>query len=292
MKALVMAACLLTSALPAGAMVAQQALNGTWRANLENTWTRNNGEQWVSFQLYRDDEQRFGMSVPIAELEGLGARGDRLTAADVKFGVRRDAGNVEFEGRFTEGRGAGSWRFTPNGAFVSALRPTYPDLSSEQILRLAIHDVTRGFVQEVKSAGVDKLSVDDLVKMRIHGVTPEFIREMRELGYKDLNVEDLVQLRIHGASPSFIREMRDLGYKDLPLRDIVRMRIHGVSAQFVKELRDLGYANVSVDDLVKMRIHNVTPAFIRDVRAAGLKDMTPDDLVEFSIHGGRRWLRK
>jgi predicted metallopeptidase len=324
MRTLLLTLSLAAATLPSDARQAQPTppnLDGTWRARMHDTWTRGDGQQWVNLQLDRDGRHNFGISVPVSDLAGLGPSISRLTGRNVRFTVRRDAGALEFEGNFDDGRGSGTWRFAADSGYVAAMRKTYGELSGEQVLKLAIHDVSRSFVselqgqgyanlslddltkmrihgvtpafiQEVKAAGYDKLPVEDLIRMRIHGVTPEFIREFRDLGYRNLDIEELVKLRIHGVSPSFIRELRDLGYKDLPTREVVKMRIHGVTVQFIKELRELGYANVPVEDLVKLRIHGVTPAFIRDVKAAGFKDMSPDDLVDFSIHGGRRWLKK
>ena len=47
----------------------------------------------------------FGFSVPMDELEGLGARGDRWTANGVPVQRQRDAGSVDFTGDFTDGGG-------------------------------------------------------------------------------------------------------------------------------------------------------------------------------------------
>ena len=47
-------------------------------------------------QLERDDNHRYGIGIPLSELQGLGMRGDRWSASDVKFTLRRDAGTVAF----------------------------------------------------------------------------------------------------------------------------------------------------------------------------------------------------
>ena len=115
MKTLVLTASLLCGrgAAPPPPWPSTATLDGTWRARLQDNWTRKDGEQWVSLQLERDDDRRFGFSIPMSELEGLGARGDRWTASNVRFNIRRDAGTVDFDGNFTDGRGTGTWRFVP-----------------------------------------------------------------------------------------------------------------------------------------------------------------------------------
>jgi hypothetical protein len=306
MRTLLLTLSLFAASSPSDAGQSLQTLDGTWRARLNDTWNRRDGEQWINLQLYRDENRTFGFSVPLRDVVGAGGASSRWSARNVRFSVQRDAGTLDFQGDFDDGRGTGTWRFAPNGSYVSAIRKSHGEVSLEQVLKLAIHDVSRpfmtelqgqgygnlsvdelvkmrihgvtpAFIQEIKAAGYDKLPVEDLVRMRIHGITPEYIRELRDLGYAKLDVEELVKMRIHGVTPAYIRELRALGYKDLSARDLEKMRIHGVSVEFIKELRDLGYPNVSAEDLVRLRIHGVTPAFIRDVKAAGFKDMSPDE---------------
>jgi hypothetical protein len=298
-----------------------QPVSGTWRIRLQdNGWTRADGERWVSIQMRRDDDRGFGVSIPRRDLEGAGLEGTAWTASGVRFTLKRDAGTIVFRGDFDNGRGAGDFTFTPDAGFVAAMQARDRSLTSDDVLRLAIHDVSRAYIQAVEAQGYEKLPLDDLVKMRIHGVDADYIAAFRKAGFDKLSVDDLVKTRIHGVSPAFIREVRELGFKDVRLAELIRMRIHGVSTAFVKELRALGYTDVDVDDLVKMRIHGVTPEFIRElkevgygsvrqealvrfrihgvtaefireVQQAGFKNMTPDELVEFSIHG-RRWLSR
>ena len=95
MKTLVLTASLLTAATLPSAWTGpsagrhlddssgidqQTALDGTWRARLQDNWTRKDGEQWVSLQLEQDGDRNFGFSIPMAELEGMGVRSDRWTA--------------------------------------------------------------------------------------------------------------------------------------------------------------------------------------------------------------------
>ncbi len=61
----------------------QPTLEGTWRARLQDSWNRD-GRQWISIQLQQDSDGSRGFSIPMDELEGLGARGDRWTASGVQ----------------------------------------------------------------------------------------------------------------------------------------------------------------------------------------------------------------
>ena len=314
MKHALLALCLAAPVVDWVAEPAQQAagatVQGTWRTDSDNYWTRNSSERWVSIQL-RHDGGNSGFGIPAQDVPALA---DRTASGPVQFALRRDAGRFDFKGRIEDGRGSGDFSFTPSGDFVSAMeRLGYSRLSNDEVWRFAMHDVSRDYVTEFRKAGYQldtsdliksrihgatpafaqqisqetrtRMEIDQLIKMRIHGVTPEFIKQMRDLGFKNETIDDFVKFRIHGVNADFIKTFADLGYKNLDADDLVKMRIHGVSAQFVRELSDLGYKNLPIDDLVRMRIHGVTPEYIRRMRDAGYPNVTIDRLVQFRIHG-------
>ena len=169
------------------------AMSGTWRARLSETWTRRDGERWVSLNLQRDGDHNYGTSVRQSELEAAGIRGESFSGSNVHFSLPRAAGRFEFEGSFDSGRGGGTFRFTPNGAFIASLQKTGRQVSSDDALRLALHDVDQAFIASIEAAGYKGVSIEDLIKMRIHGVDADYIGGLRKAGYTSLSVEDLDQ---------------------------------------------------------------------------------------------------
>jgi hypothetical protein len=310
MKHLILAMGLAAATFDGGQQTRPATVEGTWRADYDNYWTRSTNERWINIQLRREGSNN-GIGVPERDVPALA---DRRAEGPIHFTLRRDAGTFDFTGRVENGRGRGDFRFTPDADFISGMaRLGYARLGDEDVWRFAMHDISRDYVtgfknagyqldtselvksrihgatpafaQEVKDQGLGKPDIDDLVKMRIHGVSPEFIKTMRELGYKDLSIERLVQLRIHGVTRDYIKGMAALGFKNEDLDDLVKFRIHGVTPEFIKSFSDLGYKNLDAEDLVKMRIHGVSPQFVKDLNALGYKDLAIDDLVKMRIHG-------
>jgi hypothetical protein len=242
---------------PAGQTRTSQS--GEWQARLTDSWVRNNDERWVSLQLERDDDRRWGISIRMAELEGLAARGDDFTG-DARFTVRRDAGTIDFEGRFDNGRGRGSFRFTANQDYVTGMRRLgYDRLGDDDLFRLATLDVHRTFVTSIQEQGYKSATLDEVIRMRIHGVDAEYIRAFRQGGYDRLSIEELVRTRIHGATPRFIQDVKSAGIENLSVDDLVKMRIHGVTPDFIRRVARRADAKPSTETLVKMRIHGEEP---------------------------------
>jgi hypothetical protein len=300
-----------STAAPRASGAQASAVQGTWRADSANYWTRNNRERWIDIQLRREGGGTGGIGVPERDVPALADPGGD---GPMRFTLRRDAGAFDFEGRASNGRARGEFRFTPDPSFISDMgRLGYAGLSSETVWKFAMHDVTRDFASgfrsagfrldvddlvksrihgatpafaaEMKQQGAGSLDIDELVRMRIHGVTPEFVKAMRDLGFEDLSIDRLVELRIHGVTPEFVRGMRDLGFKNESPDDLVKFRIHGVSAEFIRAFADLGYRSLDGEQLVTMRIHGVNAQMVRDLQALGYKDLSIADLVKMRIHG-------
>ena len=93
-------------------------VDGTWRSDSQNYWTRDRGERWVSLQLQRRDDERNGFSVPAQDVPALV---DDRAAGPVRFTLTRDAGTFAFEGRIDAGRGSGTFQFSANPDYLSGM---------------------------------------------------------------------------------------------------------------------------------------------------------------------------
>lgn len=265
---------------------------GTWTADVQpKGWgTRDpKDDDWSKLQLQfqlrlRDHEwSNWGFSVPVEAFSGLSAELVDLT--DARFQLKRDAGVVDFDGTFRKGRGIGEFRFAPNPDFRAFLKQRGDGQPTErELFALAIHDVSRAFIQDLEKLGYKDLPLEKLEEMRIHRVSPEFIAELRKLGYDKLPVDQLVQMRIHRATPEFIAELKKNGYSNMSVEDLLQFRIHRVTPEHIAELSALGYKNLDGDDLVQTRIHRVTPEFVRDLKAEGYQNIPMDELVQMRIH--------
>jgi hypothetical protein len=300
--------------------LAQGTLTGEWRASVDSVKSEkwNKSDKWdkkadaddrsatsdegdkadnvnklyLSFErrTERGGHSNMGSNYDYSELQGLTreqARGDGA----VRFSLVREAGTIECEGSFHGGRGSGTFRFTPNPGFVSAMKargfdfekePTWDDERENRLFAAATLNVTTALADDLLSADFGKLDVEDLFKAAIFKVDSKFMREMKESGFPGLGMEELVKARIFKIDANFVREATRMGFDKEPFESLVKMRIFKVTPAFVAEVRGEGLNDLSVEDLVKMKIFKIDADFIRRAKADGTP-LEVEELVQKRI---------
>jgi len=154
------------------------------------------------------------------------------------------------------------------------------DLTVDQLIALKLQGVTPDYVRQMRALGLN-LNAEEVIQMRVQGVTPEYVKEMRAMGLK-FSAEQLVGMKVQGLTPEYVREMHELGFQ--PDADtLVGMRVQGVTPEYVREMHDLGF-QPDADTLVGMRVQGVTPEYVKEMRATGLK-LTAAQLVAMRVQG-------
>ncbi len=248
--------------------------------------------------------------VRLSDFRGL-SRNTIENGGSARFEYFQDAGRLVCEGRFSFGRGSGTFTYVPNPEFAANLKALGYDApsadrqftmmligvgldfarglrdaglhaSTSQLVDLRIHGVNLDYVQDVQQAGYRNLSAQDYIDMRIHGVSTEFIRDLKSAGY-NLTSSQIVELRIHGVDSRFMRDLTAYGLQPRA-SDMVELRIHGVTAGYLKGLKDAGFGTLPVSQITELRIQGVSTEFINDTKDLGY-DFTPGELVALRIHG-------
>ncbi|MEP6945420.1 MAG: hypothetical protein ABJA02_05840 [Acidobacteriota bacterium] len=274
-------------------IVAQTAVSGEWRADTGND---KNGRIHLNFDRSSGEGHRnqFGSDFSYDDLQGL----SREQAANGKANFRlvREAGTIECEGSFTNGKGSGTFRFTPASGYLEAMRSRGFDFEKDQskrddtvddrLLSAALINVTTALADDLASADLGRLDVDDLFKAAIFKVDSKFIAEMKATGFPDLKMEDLVKARIFKIDAAYVRQVHEMGFAENNFEGMVKFRIFKITPEFLGELKAEGLANLSSEDVVKCRIFNIDGDFIRKAKASE-PNVTVEELVQMRI-GVRR----
>ena len=316
-----LALALLILAAGSRAALAQDTLTGTWTASVgdegrgpkfgrklaekadENDWQKEGGKRdGLHLSLERRTERggrsQMGQTFDFAELQGI-TREQAQGTGPVRFALVREAGRVDLEGSFQNGKGSGTFTFTPDRGFLGAMKSRGFDFENismrdnergepeDKLFAAAMLNVTTALADDLLSADFGKLDVDDLFKAAIFKVDSKFMREMKASGFPGLRMEELVKARIFKIDADFVREAARLGFDKEPFEHVIKMRIFKITPAFVTEVRGEGLNDLSIEELVKMRIFNIDAEFIRRARAEGIP-LEVEALVHERIGVGRR----
>lgn len=276
--------------------VGQSTLTGTWTAS---TKSEKPDKIHLSFERRSEGSRnQHGSSFEYSDLQGLTR--DQAQNGRVSFRLVREAGTIECEGTFTDGKGTGTFTFVPSMAFVDAMRSRGFDFAKpsdkrghnsqtleERLFTAATVNVTTALADGLLSANFGQLDVDDLFKAAIFKITPEFMTEMKATGFPNLGMEELVKARIFKIDPEYVRQVHQMGFDKADFENMVKFRIFKVTPEFLNELRTVGLTDLSSEDVVKFRIFKIDPEYIRQARAED-PSITVEQLVQRRIGVGRR----
>jgi hypothetical protein len=263
---------------------AQSATSGQWVAevragkpgviNLLFTRRTDGGGSYMS-----------GEDIALSELQGFPADAASSAKRNVNFRIVREAGTFDCEGYFNAGKGAGFWTLTPSQSFISMMRGRgYDNLTEEDLLRAALHNLTAKFIEDLKSVGYDRLEYRQLLRAATHEVTPAYVREMQAAGYKGLTMEELVRARNHEVDGQYVREVQAMGFERQPLEMLIRLKNHEITQEFIAQMRTAGFDNLSIDQLIRLKNHEITPDYVNGLKAEGYPEISVDTAVRLKNH--------
>lgn len=283
--------------LTAGSSVtrAQRSLSGQWNASTKSE--TNKLQLNFETRTERGAHNQMGHTFEYSELQGL-TREQAVNGGPVRFSLVREAGRIDCEGSFQNGKGSGTFQFTANQGFISAMKTRGFDfeksLSNEdsdrdgndRLFAATALNVTTALADDLVSSGFGRLTVDDLFKAAIFKIDSNFMREMKASGFPNLTMEDLVKARIFKIDAEFVTKVTQMGFDKEPFESLVKMQIFKVSPEFVAEVRNEGLTDLSVEDIVKLRIFKIDADYIRKARSEGVP-MEVERLVQRKIGVGR-----
>jgi hypothetical protein len=277
-------------------IVAQNVITGDWKSDTRSEDSdkvqQSPDKIQLSFEIRTDKGGRnqHGSSFLYSDLQGLTR--EQAQNGRANFSVVREAGTIQCEGSFTNGKGAGTFRFTPNYAFADAMKARGFDFSAPskhgsndldmRLFTATTLNVTTAFADDLKSANFGPLDVDDLFKAVIFKITPQYMAEMKATGFPDLGMEELVKGRIFKIDADYVKQVHDMGFASQDFEGLVKFRIFKVTPEFLNQIKAEGITSLSSEDIVKLRIFKIDPQFIRDARASE-PNITIEELVQMKI---------
>ena len=218
--------------LVAGLCVASQAadaaepLDGTWSLN---SWVPGDSVHLKLRYGKASTGWEWGNDQPLADLQSLTAEQLHSPHSSVAFTLRRDAGTFSFAGSLTLGIGGGEYQFIPDPTYATKLGVLgYETIGDDELLGMALRDVSLAFASEVKFSGLKDVKLSDLLRLKDHGIDGEFVRALKSAGVPVLSADDIIKLHDHGVKPEYVARIQSAGYPDLTVDQIIQLHDHGV----------------------------------------------------------------
>jgi len=233
------------------------------------------------------------------------------------FTLTREAGTMTFTGKFEGDKGMGTYKFTTNKEYGTAMRKEgvdleddedfmvffminvkqsyvqmlkkngYNNLDKDEVIPLAALEVNEGYITSIKQA-IPDIDLDDLVPFKSLGIDKAYIEEIRKSGYKDLSPGNIIALKSQGIDAKYIKDFKSSANSkknnkeaddaDDTDDDVIAFKSLNIDQAFIDSYKKIGYNDLSNDDLMALKSLNVTPEYINSFEKAGYKNIEPDDL--------------
>lgn len=227
------------------------------------------------------------------------------------FTLTREAGAVQFTGRFEGEQGMGRYRFTASADYADAIRKEGIELRDDKdVMVFFLVNVTRSYVKMLKQNGYTGLERNDVIPMAAMKVDEAYIQSIKKSGLRDLGLRNLVPFKALGITGDYIAEIRNAGYPDVTANQLITFKSQKIDAKYIADIRsatatpgkvpadkakrpaatdahvnvDINansntHADISANELVSIKSMNIDPVYIQSLKDAGLDNLSNSQLL-------------
>nr|WP_315153893.1 M56 family metallopeptidase [uncultured Flavobacterium sp.] len=260
----------------------------------------------INIQFRNDDSDNSSTTFQLSELKGF--------TKDMKgeFTLTREAGTMNFEGKFEGNNGMGTYKFSEDKSFSAAMakegvtvadesdlmvffmvnvkisyvkmlkKNGYKNVDKDQLIPLAALGADEEYITSIKQAAIPDFDLEDLIPFKSMGIDKAYIDEIRKAGYKNISADNIIALKSQDINGKFITDFHNStnGNDDDETGDnIIAFKSMNIDAAFIDSFKKVGYNNLSNDDLMAFKSLNITPAYIHEFEKVGYSNLKPDDLM-------------
>jgi hypothetical protein len=283
---------------------------GNWKATIKGNK--------LDLKLYEGDEDKNHMSNSdflVSEFTAL------PMGQDGSFKLVREAGTMQFTGRFDGTKGTGKYKFTPDASYKSYLQSEgIIGITGDDDMAFFFLNIKKSYIAMLKNNGYKTPSKDDVIACKALGVDEPYIKSMKQNGYPNIKLQELITGKALGINGAFISEIHKAGYpkvswdklvsfkaqgidgkyiskfkaangkpgvvnKDVSDDDMVAFKALNVDDNYINSLKKEGFTNIPTGKLTSMKAVGVDGAFIHGFKAAGYNNISVDNLVSLKALG-------
>ncbi|MBK8052702.1 MAG: peptidase M56, BlaR1 [Saprospiraceae bacterium] len=266
---------------------------GYWFATIKN--------DQVNIQFKNDDDEdnnnSSGTTFLVSEL------GTLPMDKQGTFSVKREAGTMEFTGKFEGNKGMGNYKFVPNKGFVGDMQKEGIDLKEDtDLLVFFMINIKESYVQMLKKTGFKKLDKDDLIPLAALKVDEAYINSLKMAGLSDLKPGDLIPLKSLNIDKKYIEEIRSSGYKDVTADKLISLKSMDIDGKYIADYKssnkhrtdEITSNNISNrtndggnedDDIIAFKSMDIDKSYINSIKENGYDNIANSDLIAIKSMG-------
>lgn len=288
----------------------EQNLNVQNKIRTEGNWFASIKGNEIYLQLKSDEKDNSSSTFQLSEFKDL-PRDKQGT-----FSLTREAGTMTFIGKFEGDKGIGTYKFTTDKNYKTAMakegidlkddndfmvffmvnvkqsyvqmlkQKGYKDLKKDQLIPLAALDINETYITSIQQA-IPDIDLDNLIPFKSLNIDKAYIEEIRKSGYKDTTPGNIIALKSQGIDGEYIADVRSSAKannngdntSDDDDDDIIAFKSLNIDKTFINSFKEVGYDHLSNSDLIAMKSLNVTAEYVREFQKAGFKNIKPDELI-------------
>ncbi len=160
------------------------------------------------------------------------------------FTITREAGTMEFTGKFEDNQGMGRYKFIADENYEKEMAREGIKFSDDgdQLVYFMI-DVKRSYVQMLKRNGYTGFDKDDVIPMAALKVSEEYIQSFKKNGFSNVPMSELVPLKAVGVTPEYVAGIRKAGFPNVSLNQLVTFKAQGIDGKYLSDIKSAGLAN-------------------------------------------------
>ena len=275
----------------------------------EGNWFATIKGNKVEMEFKNDENSHSTHTYDISEFSGLSK--DKQGT----FSLTREAGTMNFTGKFEGNTGKGTYKFVGNKNFAKEMaaqgitladdadlmvffavniktsyvkmlhKKGYKNVDKEQVIPLAALNVSEDYIDSIKDAGIGNIDIETLIPFKSLNIDKAFIEDIIKSGYKNVSPENLITLKSQNIDGKYINDYRssaktkknEKGEEDED--NIIAFKTLNIDKAYIDSFKKMGYNDLSNDDLIALKALNVTPEYISQFEKVGYKNISSEDLT-------------
>jgi len=178
------------------------------------------------------------------------------------FSLTREAGTIQFTGKFDGNTGMGNYEFKADDNFFAFLEKEGIKSNKENdAMVFYMIKLKKDYVKMLKNEGYVDLTKDDIIPLAAMNVTGAYISSLKNAGLNNLTIQDIIPLKALEVDAAFIKDIKSSGYKNITASKLITLKAQGIDGEFLKSAMNASKADekeISATDIKAPKINTIT----------------------------------